>query len=196
MTRTKLALALAVAAALATSPLHAQSGGVIAGSAPGAAVAAQTVKITATITGIDKSTREITLKGPQGNLATVTASPDVTNFDNLKVGDQVDLQYIEALAIELKKGGGLVVGRSDKAGANAAKPGATPGAAVGREITVVADVVAVDPATQRVTLRGPNRTVDVRIADPEQFKRIAKGDQVEAKYVQALAVAVAPAARK
>ncbi len=36
----------------------------------------------------------------------------------------------------------------------------------------------------------------MRIQDPEQFKRIAKGDQVEATYTQALAIAVTPAAKK
>jgi len=57
---------------------------------------------------------------------------------------------------------------------------------------VVADVVAVDPAMQSVTLRGPERTVDVKVADPEQFKLIAKGDQVQATYTQAVAIAVSP----
>ena len=42
-----------------------------------------------------------------------------------------------------------------------------------------------------VTLKGPQRTVDLKVRDPEQFKLIAKGDQVEAKYTQALAIAVA-----
>jgi hypothetical protein len=36
----------------------------------------------------------------------------------------------------------------------------------------------------------------MRIADPEQFKRIAKGDQVEATFTQAVALAVTPAAKK
>jgi Cu/Ag efflux protein CusF len=71
-----------------------------------------------------------------------------------------------------------------------------PGGAVGRQVIIVADVVAVDPANQIVTLKGPNQTVDLRIADQEQFKLIAKGDQVEAKFTQALAVAVEPATRK
>jgi len=151
------------------------------------------VKVTATITAIDKATRDVTLKGPQGNLVTVTAGPEVKNFDKLKVGDQVDLQYVEALTLELKKGGGLVVQRSEKAGAGTAKPGEKPGAAAGRQVTVVADVVAVDPAKQVVTLKGPKRTVDLKIPDPEQFKRVAKGDQVEATYTQAVAIAVEPA---
>ena len=188
-------LAIGIAAALA-APVAAQTGTAAVATAPGKAVAAQTVKVTATITAIDKATRDVTLKGPQGNLMTVTAGPEVKNFDKLKVGDQVDLQYIEALTLELKKGGGLVVGRTVEAGAAGAKPGEMPAGAVGRQVTIIADVVAVDPAKQTVTLKGPKQSVDLRIQDPEQFKRIAKGDQVEAKFTQALAIAVEPAAKK
>ena len=128
---------------------------------------------------------------------TVRAGPEVKNFDKLKVGDQVDMQYVEALTLELKKGGGMVVGRTEKADAVGAKKGETPGGAIRSSgDAIVADVVAVDPAKQVVTLKGPKQTVDLRIADPEQFKRIAKGDQVEATFTQAFAVAVEPAAKK
>ncbi|HQR10595.1 MAG TPA: hypothetical protein PLW68_04630, partial [Casimicrobiaceae bacterium] len=68
--------------------------------------------------------------------------------------------------------------------------------AVGRQVTIVADVVGVDAAKQVVTLKGPQRTVELKVRDPEQFKLIAKGDQVEATYTQALAIAVAPVAKK
>lgn len=188
--------ALSLALLLAAGATHAQSAAAVAGSGPGVAAAAQTMKVTATITAIDKATRDITLKGPQGDLVTVTAGPDVRNFDKLKVGDRVALQYVEALTLELKKGGGLVVGRTEKGDVASAKKGERPAGAAGREVTIVADVVGVDPARQMVTLRGPNRSVDLRIPDPEQFKRIAKGDQVEAKYMQAVAVAVEPAPAK
>ena len=176
-------------------PVAAQTA-VMAGSAPGKAGVAQTVKVTATITAIDKATRDVTLKGPQGTEMIVTAGPDVKNFDKMKVGDLVDVQYIEALTLELKKGGGMAVARTEQAGAKGAKAGEQPAGVVGRQVTIIADVVDVDAAKQSVTLRGPNRTVVLPIHDPEQFKRIAKGDQVEAKYTQALAIAVEPAAKK
>jgi hypothetical protein len=195
MNMNKLWTAIAVSLAVTVAaPLHAQTGNAAVATAPGKAVVAQTVKVTATITAIDKATRDVTLKGPQGNELVVTAGPEVKNFDKLKVGDQVDLQYVEALTLELKKGGGLVVARTDKAGAVGAKPGEQPAGAVGRQVTIVADVVATDPAKQTITLKGPKRTVEMRIPDPEQFKRVAKGDQVEATFTQALAVAVEPAA--
>jgi len=187
--------AIVIASAVA-SPAVAQTGGVVAETAPGKAGVAQTVKITATITAIDKATRDITLKGPQGNEVVVTAGPDVKNFDNMKVGDQVNAQYVEALTLELKKGGGMTVARSDQGGVLEAKPGQKPGGVAGRQVTIVADVVDVNPAKQSITLRGPKRTVEVVVPDPAQFKLVAKGDQVEATYTQALAILVEPAAKK
>jgi hypothetical protein len=186
---------MAIALAL-IAPAAAQTAGGMAATGPGKAVVAETVRATATITAIDKTTRDVTLKGPQGNLITVTAGPNVKNFDKLKVGDLVDLQYVEALTLELKKGGGLVVGRSDVVGGAGAKPGTTPAGAIGRQVTIIADVVATDPAKQTITLKGPQQSVDLRIPDPEQFKRVAKGDQVEAKFTQAFAVSVEPAGKK
>ena len=66
----------------------------------------------------------------------------------------------------------------------------------GRQVTIVADVVALDTAKQTITLKGPQRTVELRIPDSEQFKKISKGDQVEATFTQAVAIAVQPAASK
>ena len=193
----KLVIAVGLAIAATTSlPAAAQTGAMAVSSAPGKVAVADTIKVSATITAIDAKTRDVTLKTTEGKEAVVTAGPEVKNFAQLKVGDKVDMQYVEALTLELKKGGGLVVQRTDKAGAAAAKPGEKPAGAVGREVTVVADVVGVDAATQTITLRGPQRTVDLRVRDPEQFKRIAKGDQVEATFVQAVAIAVEPAAKK
>ena len=163
---------------------------------PGKVSAVQTLDITAAITAIDAKTRAITLKGPKGNEKTVVAGPEVKNFDKLKVGDQVELQYVEALTVELKKGAGLVVQRKEESAAVGAKPAAQPAGAMGRQVTAVADVIATDAARQMITLRGPQRTAEVRVRDPEQFKLIAKGDQVEVTYTQAVAVAVEPVAKK
>jgi Cu/Ag efflux protein CusF len=193
--RKKIVIASMIAAAVAL-PAMAQTSTAIVGKGPGVAAAAQTVKLTGTITAIDAATRAITLKGPQGKEITVTAGPEVKNFAQMKVGDQVDAEYVEALTLELKKGGGKAVARTEQTGAATAKPGERPAGVVGRQVTVVADVVDVNAATQTVTLRGPQRTVELKVRDPEQFKLIAKGDQVEATYTEAVALAVSPAAKK
>lgn len=183
-----------VAAALAASPVLAQTGAAVVGKAPGKVAMAQTVKATATITAIDAATRAVTLKGPKGNEMVVTAGPEVKNFAQLKVGDQVNIEFLESLALELKKGGGAPVAATAKEGAAAAKPGERPAGVVGRQVTVVADVIDLNAETQVVTLKGPQRTVELKVRDPEQFKLIKKGDQVQATYTEAVAIAVTPAA--
>jgi len=191
--RNRLWTALLVLGVCTSMSAQGQTGATVVGSAPGAAAVAQTVKVTATITAIDRAKREFTVKGPQGREVVLFAGPEVKNFAQMKVGDQVTAEYVEALTLELKKGGGKTVGMTSKEGAKGAKAGGRPAGAAGRQVTVIADVVGVDAATQTVTLRGPKRTVDLKVRDPEQFKLVAKGDQVEATYTEALALSVEPA---
>ena len=177
-------------------PVFAQKGDAVAVKTPGAVGMAQSVNATATITKIDKAKRAVTLKSEQGDEVTVLAGPEVKNFNQLKVGDSVDIKYSEAVMLELIKGGGKPVARVEQGLGTSAKAGQKPGGVQGRQVTVVGDVINVDAATQTVTVRGPQRTVDLKVRDPEQLKLIAKGDQIEANYVEAVAVSVTPKAKK
>ena len=180
--------------ALAQAP--APKGETMMATAPGKGVAANIVEVTASIQAIDKKNRTVTIKGPRGHVETVVAGPEVKNFDQIKVGDNVALRYMEALSLELKKGGTAPVARTDSTMGATAKPGEKPAAGVGRQIHVTANVVAVDPATQTVSLKGPKQTVDLHVGDPEQFKLVKVGDQVEATYTEAVALSVESAAAK
>jgi hypothetical protein len=64
-------------------------------------------------------------------------------------------------------------------------------------VQIVANVVAVNPKTRSVKLKGPRgNTLDLTVADPEQFANVKKGDQVESVHTEALAISVEPAAKK
>ena len=102
-------------------------------SAPGRGEAARTVRVSATVTAIDKATRTLTLKGADGKTFPLVAGPEVRNFDQIKVGSEVVVGYLEALAIELKKGGGAKVERVDSSADGRAEAGAQPGAAGGAQ---------------------------------------------------------------
>lgn len=188
-------LAAAVSALALAPPARAQSSGAAVTSAPGKVSVTQAVEGSATIAAIDKASRTITLKRAKGDEVRIVAGPEVRNFDQLKVGDIVNATYLESLALELKKGGGLKVEKTEKAGTVGAKPGATPAGVVGRQVTVVGDVIKLDAATQTITVKGPERTVELKARDPEQFKLIAVGDQIQATFTEAIAVAVTPAAK-
>jgi hypothetical protein len=192
--RTSILLAAIMSTFALAQPSVAQTSNAAMKSSPGKVEMAQTVEGSATIAAIDKATRTITLKRQKGDEVKIVAGPEVRNFDQLKVGDTVNVAYLESLVLELKKGGGMKVEKTEKAGAVGAKPGATPEGVAGRQVTVVGDVIKLDAATQTVTVKGPERTIELKSRDPEQFKRIAVGDQIQATYTEALAVSVTPAA--
>ena len=186
-----LAALFAVAAAvpLAAQAQQPSTQGVIA-TAPGAAMAIETTKATATIVGIDAAGRVLTLKGPEGKVFNLAAGEQVKNFDKLRVGDKVTAEYTRALTLELRKGGGGTSQRTEDTAAVRA-PAGQIGGAVGRQVTVLADVVSVDAKKKTIALRGPGgNVVDLQVQDPEQIKLVKKGDQVEAVYTEALAIAV------
>ena len=56
----------------------------------------------------------------------------------------------------------------------------------------MADVIAVDPKRSTITLRGPKRTVELKVRDPQQFELVKVGDQVQATYEEAVALSVEP----
>jgi hypothetical protein len=185
------ALVLASPAALAQKPPVDTT--VVASSAPGKAAIARMSEVTATVVAIDKATRTVTLKGPKGKTKDIVAGDEVKNFDQITVGDSVVVKYMEALSLELSKAkvsGDL----KEKAAAARAKPGERPAGAVGREISALAEVVAVNPKASTISLKGPRgNTVELNVQNPEQFKVVKVGDKVEVVYTEALAMAVTPA---
>ena len=72
-----------------------------AGQKPGA-VAASVSDITATVEDIDRDKREVTLKGPMGNVVKVKVDPSVGNLERIKKGDQITATRTEALAVSVE----------------------------------------------------------------------------------------------
>ena len=131
--------------------------------------------ITATITAIDAAKREISLKGPKGNVVTVEVSEAVKRFSELKVGDEVTVKYTESLVARIAKPG-------EMAGASASavrSEGARPGGVAKSEVTVVVTLMKIDPAVPSVTFKTPDgevRTIQVR--DKKNLEGFKPGDQV------------------
>ena len=196
-TKSKLALAL-IAAAFAATALAQKpdaGAGAVVTSEPGKASVAVAAKISAKVVGIDKATRTLTLKGPQGNVVDVVAGDEVRNFDQIKLGDFVVVRYAQALTLELRKTKTEAGDVSVNEGAVLAAPGERPAVAGARQITAIATVTAVDQKKSTITLKGPRgNVVTLDVHNPDQFKVVKKGDQVDVTYTEALALSVEPAA--
>jgi hypothetical protein len=195
-TQSKIALALVTAALAATAfaQTSAPTAGAAIASEPGKAAVVRAVEMSAQVVGLDKATRTLTLKGPNGKVVDIVASDDIKNFDQIKVGDLVVARYAQALTLELRKtktsGGDLAV-REEAA---KAKAGERPAVAGARQVTLIAEVTAVDTKQSTITLKGPRgNSVTLDVQNPDQFKVVKKGDQVEVTYTEALALSVEPA---
>ncbi len=190
---TKAALIALIFSAQPGFAQQAPVGGQITSQAPGKAAVAQGVQVTALVTAIDKATRTVTLKGPQGKSFDVVAGDAVKNFDKIKVNDEIAVEYLRALTLEVKKSSGPA-SRVDSADAVRSKPGEKPAGAVGRQVTIVADVIDVSPANKTITVKGPKgNIVELEVKNQDHFKVVKKGDQIEANYVEAVAVSLEPA---
>ena len=74
--------------------------------APPAIEAARTVQATATVVSIDKKTRHVTLKTEDGKTKTLVVPEDkVPNFNQIKKGDNVVVDYFESLTLQLEQKG-------------------------------------------------------------------------------------------
>jgi Cu/Ag efflux protein CusF len=189
----RIVLSLALAAAFTPVAFAQQAkppvAAVIAASAPGVGGVAGAVKVTATVVALDAATRTATLKGAKGKIVDVVVPPEAKNFDQIRVGDLVTVEYMRALTLELKGPGSIRSGTSQAASAPA-PAGAVAGGSAARQVVIMANVTAVNAKESFVTLRGPKgNSLDVSV-DPSQLKLVKVGDQVEAVYTEAMAVTV------
>jgi hypothetical protein len=153
-------------------------------------VVVETTKETATVTAIDTANHKVTLVTPAGKKDTVTCGPEVVNFDQIHVGDQVKITLTEQLAISMgtagappSDGGTAVVALAPK--------GAKPGAFVAHTVQVTAKVTAIDLKHHKATLQFPDgttKTFAVR-KDVDLTKRQV-GEEVVICATEALAISV------
>jgi Cu/Ag efflux protein CusF len=181
--------ALMVAAFAAAQPAWAQDA--MASAAQGIVSAVEPVHMKAQIVGIDPGTRTLTLKGQGGNVVVVLVSQQVEGFDKLKVGDQVDALYKNALLVKAEKVTGKDKGIRARVDTQVYAP-ASGGFESARQIEVLATVQKIDRKKRLVTLRGAYQTQTLEAGPDVDLKDVKVGDTIHAVFVSAAAVQVTP----
>ena len=152
-------------------------------------VAVQTFQETATVTAIDPAERKVTLVTPAGKKDTIKCGPEVVNFDQIRVGDQVKATVTQELAVAMAHAGAP----SDGAAAVVALApvGAKPGAVMANTVQVTAKVTAIDLKKHAATLQFPDgstKTFPVR-KDVDLTQRQV-GEEVSIRFTEAVAISV------
>ncbi|MDX1560418.1 MAG: hypothetical protein R3193_16040, partial [Marinobacter sp.] len=119
--------------------------------------ATQTTVMTASalVVGIEKATRTLMLELSSGEVVEVVADDRVRNFDQISLGDELVVEYMQSISLNLQKVRSDDRDISVGAAAARAEPGERPAGAAGQVIQALADVVAVSPEKSTITLRGP-----------------------------------------
>lgn len=188
---TVLTTASAVAAMLLSVIVYAAQTPPSETATPRGGAVGQVVSLTATVEAIDAKNRTVTLKGPGGQVVDIEAGKEAKNFDQIKVGDKVQVDYYESVALFLGKPGEKPSEDTTTA-VHGAEKGQTPGAVAVSTTEVTATIQAIDKAKRTVTLKNPNgvsETVAVP-AEMKNFDSLKVGDSVHARFTQALAMAI------
>jgi Cu/Ag efflux protein CusF len=187
----KIAMGAALlAAACLMQPAWAQDA--LASSAQGVISEVQPVHIQARIVGIDAAARAVTLQGPAGRTAIVLVSDQVTDFSKLKVGDNVDVLYKNALLVKAEKVTGADKGIRARVDTQVYQP-SSGGYESARQVEVLATVQKINNKKRNVTLRGAYQTQTLDVGPDVDLKEIKVGDTVHAVFISAAAVKIMPA---
>lgn len=149
------------------------------------------VKVTAEVYGIEKIDRTLWLKGPEGNIVEIDVSEDAKNFNQIEIGDIVNITYYESVAIYLGNPGKLPKEETGSMILRAPEGDAPGGIAV--EVTdLSASVVSIDKESRDITLKGPLGNYFTTYVDESvnSFDELNVGDVIHVRYTKTLAVEV------
>jgi hypothetical protein len=152
------------------------------------------LKASVTISAIDPASREVTFRDSTGNTDTVVAGPEVKRFDELKVGDRLNITYYFARIYELRKAGSEPK-PAGTAGTDTTKitpsAGALPGATVTRRMTETVAVRSTNLNAGTISVVRPDGSVVTRkMEDPSQIQGVVAGDRIDVTYTEGLLIDV------
>lgn len=149
-----------------------------------------TLSRTDTVVSIDAAQRRIELKHADGSITSYKCGPEIRNFAQIKVGDQVKATVVDEVAVYLKPASasqsltatGATIG---------ARLGARPGVVSLDTLDFTARIAAIDPWRHSVTLQtADGRTKPITVSEFINLADYSVGDEVSVRLTQALAVLV------
>ena len=175
---------------LSVSVMSCATGTDKSGDRPGVFVT-NVAMMTATVEAIDYHSRMVTIRGPQGKMIDLHADESVRNFNQVRVGDKVNVEVLESVALYVQKHDGTQPSVREGAAVAVAPRGERPGIAAADTVVITATVEAINYDTRMVTLRGPKGTRTLRVHErARDMEKVKVGDQVVVRYTVAVAITV------
>lgn len=181
------ALMLALGGAMAAPALAA---------APPPTMVAKTLTAVATVETVDPTTRQVLLSGPEGRLLTVTAGPEIRNFNQIQAGDRLILTFRRAVAVQLAPAGSTLPQPTGVGGTARAARGELPAGAGFMAVEAQVRVEAIDRKAHTVTFTdadGVSHAVELHNPAMLRFaNKLKVGDNVQVDYLQSVSIKLQP----
>jgi hypothetical protein len=152
---------------------------------------ASEIVVTAIVKGINKETREVTLEGPEGEAHIVMIGEEARNLDQVEVGDELTVTYLESVTVEVVDGQGVETSRDSLVTTVRTEAGEKPGAIMSESEIAVYKVEAINIEANTFQLKDNSGMVkEFTAKNPENLKRSSVGDAVIISTTQAVAISV------
>jgi hypothetical protein len=151
-------------------------------------ISGETKTVTASVEAIEKASRDVTVKKPDGKYEVFSVPAGIKRFDTLKIGDKITAKYYENVVLRLKAAGEKDV---DKASVGAVPNQDRSAGTASVQRTISATITAIDQKLPSITFTGPNGwTYSTRVQDKKALTTVKVGDKVDITWTEALIVSL------
>ncbi len=143
------------------------------------------------VIAIDHDARWVQLKDRSGFTKKVSVSNDIINFDQLKVGDLVNVNYAETIVIKAFGADAINAGKEIESIFARAPKGEKPAGAAASAKTIVVTIASIDLENSLITLKDLQGSMKTfRPRSPSVLKKVKIGDKVAISFAKALSINV------
>jgi hypothetical protein len=156
-------------------------------------IVAQVVTEKGTVEAINYDDRTLTVKDSAGVSHFIKAGPEMVNFPQIKLGDEVIAKATQSIAIFVDKPENKSEASANQGGVVMLAPiGAKPGIVAAKVMEITATVENIDYGNRLVTLKGPQGNTITTTVDPsvKRFNNIKVGDLVYMQITEEFGIKV------
>lgn len=145
-------------------------------------------QLNATVTAIDTSKRKVTLVTQDAEKFNLTAGPEIVNFPQIRVGDQLKVSYREEIEVRMARPGEKIV-EDATADVNLAEEGRKPAMKITTKDLSIATVTKIDTRSRKMTLQFNDGSIEkVQVRDDIDLSKRSVGEKVRIRVVETFAI--------
>jgi hypothetical protein len=149
------------------------------------------VTVKGTVEAIDHTNRVLTLKLEDGEFDSIEVPEGAKRFDEVKVGDTIQVRYYDNVTARLKEPGEAPVDTAEVGATPSAS--ASPGGTISAQRKMTVTVTAIDHEKGVATYEGPHGyKYSRRLQNTELANKLKVGDRLDVTWTEAVQISVNP----